>query len=130
MQIESINIIYPNVENMIVVPLTERMEIIISIQVFLISRMNFDYTKKGGKESFSSKTKASISRIQTKTTRMEIIMGIHVYLISRMNINYKENGLKKRFSWKSRLQYRVSKCREHDCSANKQIRSINITYPN
>ena len=36
-QIKSINIVYPSAENMIVVPITKRMEIIIDIQVFLIS---------------------------------------------------------------------------------------------
>ena len=36
-QIQSINIMYPNKENMIVVPITKRMEIIMSTQVFFIS---------------------------------------------------------------------------------------------
>ena len=49
LQIRSINIMYPNVENNIVVPITKRMEIIMSIQVYLLSRMNFDYKENGGK---------------------------------------------------------------------------------
>ena len=48
---------YPNVENMIVVPVTKRMKIITSIQVCLISQMNINYTKNGGKQSFSCKPK-------------------------------------------------------------------------
>ena len=36
LQIQSINIVNPNVENMIVVPITKRMEIIMSIQDCLI----------------------------------------------------------------------------------------------
>ena len=34
---------HPNEGNMIVVPITKSMEIIMSIQVYLISQMNFDY---------------------------------------------------------------------------------------
>ena len=36
LQIQSINIVYPNLGNMIVVPITTRMEDIVSIQVCLI----------------------------------------------------------------------------------------------
>ena len=50
-QTQSINIMYPNVENMIVVPITKRKEIIMNIQVCLISFMNFDYEKNGGKNA-------------------------------------------------------------------------------
>ena len=63
LQIQSVNIVYPNMENKIVVPITKEIEIIMSIQVCLISRMNFDYKENGGKKSFSCKSKASISCI-------------------------------------------------------------------
>ena len=43
---------YPNVESMIVVPITKIMEIILNIQVYLISQMNFDYEENGGKKLF------------------------------------------------------------------------------
>ena len=43
---------YPNVENMIAMPLTKRVEIIMSIQVCLISLMNFDYKENGGNRAF------------------------------------------------------------------------------
>ena len=56
-QIQSINIIYPNVENVIVVPITERVEIIANIQVCLISWINFDYMKNRGKKAFLANSK-------------------------------------------------------------------------
>ena len=51
-QIRSINIMYPNVENLIVVLIRKRMEIIMSIRVCLISRKNFDYKENGKKKAF------------------------------------------------------------------------------
>ena len=39
-------------KNMIVVPINKRMEIIMSIQVCLISRMNFDFRENDGKKAF------------------------------------------------------------------------------
>ena len=41
---------YPNEESMTVVPITKRMEIIVSIQVCLISWMNLDFEENGGKK--------------------------------------------------------------------------------
>ena len=43
---------YPNEENMIVVPIAKIMKIITSIQVFLITRINFDYEKNGERKAF------------------------------------------------------------------------------
>ena len=57
---QSINIVYPNMKNMIVVPITKGMDIIMSIQVCLISWMNINYKENGGRNSFSCKSKASI----------------------------------------------------------------------
>ena len=57
LQIQSINIMHPNKENMIVVPITKRMEIVISIQVYLNSQMNFDYKESGGKKAFLANPK-------------------------------------------------------------------------
>ena len=42
---------YPNEENMIVVVITKRMEIVIGIQVCLNSWMNIDYKENGGKKA-------------------------------------------------------------------------------
>ena len=54
---QNINIMYPSMENMIVVPLTKRMEIITSLQVHIISWMNFDYSKNSGKKVFLANPK-------------------------------------------------------------------------
>ena len=48
---------HPNVENMIVMPIKKRMETIMSIQVCLISRTNFDYKENGEKKAFLANTK-------------------------------------------------------------------------
>ena len=56
-QIQSINIAYPNVENMIVVPIKKRIEIVMSIQICLISRMNFYYEENGAKKALFAKPK-------------------------------------------------------------------------
>ena len=47
---------------MIVMPVAKRIEIIMSIQVCLISRVNIKYKGNGGKETFSCKSKA-LSRV-------------------------------------------------------------------
>ena len=53
----------PNRENMIVVPITKRKDIIMSVQVCLISQINFDCKENNGNKIFSWKSKALISRI-------------------------------------------------------------------
>ena len=57
LQIKIIGMMYPNLENMIVVLITKKMEIVISIQLCLISRMNFDYKENGGKKAFFANPK-------------------------------------------------------------------------
>ena len=49
---------------MIVVPITIRMEIIMSIEVCPISWVNINFMENGGKKSFSCKSKALISCAQ------------------------------------------------------------------
>ena len=44
---------YANKENVIIVSITKRMEIITSVHVCLISWMNFNYSENSGKKSFS-----------------------------------------------------------------------------
>ena len=68
LQFQSINIMYSNVGNKIVVPVTKRIEIIMSVQVSLISQVNINYLENGGKRNFSYKSKASISYIPTWKT--------------------------------------------------------------
>ena len=43
---------HPNEENIIVAPITKRMDIIMSIQVCLISQININYKENSGKKSF------------------------------------------------------------------------------
>ena len=57
LKIQSINIMYPNMENMIAMPITKIMEIAMGIQVCLISWMNFDYEDTGGKKAFLASPK-------------------------------------------------------------------------
>ena len=52
-----INIVYPNAKNMIVVPITKIMEIIMSIQVCFISWMTINYKENGEKKSFLANLK-------------------------------------------------------------------------
>ena len=74
---------------MIVMPITEGIEIIMSIQVCLISRMNINYKENGEKKSFSCKSKnINIMYPNEKNVivvpiikRMEIITSIQVCLI-------------------------------------------------
>ena len=104
MQIQSINIVYPNVENMIAKPITKRMEIVMGIQVNLISWMNFDCKENSGKKAFLANPSINIMypnvenlTVAPITKTMEIIMCIHVCPFSRMNSDYMENGGKKSF---------------------------------
>ena len=57
----SINIVYPNRGNHDCSAIMKGMEIIISIQVCLISQTNINYRENSGMKSFSCKSKASVS---------------------------------------------------------------------
>ena len=48
---------YPNVENMIAMPITKRMKIVMGIKVCLTLLMNFDYKENGGKKAFIANPK-------------------------------------------------------------------------
>ena len=48
---------YPNEEKIIVVPITKRMEIVMGIQLCLVSWMNFDCKENGGKKAFPTNLK-------------------------------------------------------------------------
>ena len=52
-----INIVYPKVKKMIIMPITKRMEINTSIQVCVISWMNFDHKENSGKKAFLTNPK-------------------------------------------------------------------------
>ena len=57
---------YPNEENMILVPMTKGIEIIMSFQVCLISLMNINYKENNGKKFF-----LQIQNINIMYTNME-----------------------------------------------------------
>ena len=114
-------------ENMIVLPITKKIEITMSIQVCLISWMNFDHMESGGKKAFLANPSLNFvypnmeNMIVVPITKiMEIVMSIHVHLISRMNFNYTESGVKKAFFANPKQQYCASQCGELDCHANKK----------
>ena len=50
---QSVNIMHPNEENIIVVPITKKIEIILSIDVCPILRVNINNKDNGGKKNFS-----------------------------------------------------------------------------
>ena len=85
------------------------MEIIMSIQVYLISWMNTNYKENSGKKAFVANPRHQYPVSQcgerdcnAHNKKMEIIMSIQVCLILWVNANYKENGGKKRFYCKSK----------------------------
>ena len=57
LQIQSANVVYPYVENKVVMPITKGMKIIMSIQVCLNSWKNFDYKENGRKKAFLTNPK-------------------------------------------------------------------------
>ena len=57
LQIQNLNIMCPIMENMIAMPITNRMETVVGIQVCLISWMIFDYKENGRKKAFFLKSK-------------------------------------------------------------------------
>ena len=100
---------YTNEENIIAAPITKGIEIIMGIQVCVISWMNINYKEGGGKKLFMQFQNINImypkekNMIVVPTTKwMEIIMIIQACLISWINIDYKENGRRKSFSCKSK----------------------------
>ena len=81
------------------------MEIIMSIQVSIISRINFDYEENGGeKKPFLQIERTNIlcpnvenMIIVLLRKRMGIITSIQACIFSWINFNYMENGGKRSF---------------------------------
>ena len=63
LQAQSINTMYSNEKNMIALPITKRMQTMMSVPVCLIPWMNINYKENGGMNSFSCKSKVSTSCI-------------------------------------------------------------------
>ena len=97
--IQSFNIMCPNMESMIVVPIIKKIVIIMSIHVYPFWQMNFDYKENGGKRGFSFKTKASILFIWIRRiclwcqmmNVMEIITSIRICLFWHIKFDVMEN---------------------------------------
>ena len=114
---QSIKIVHPNVENMILVPITKRMEIITSVQVCLISWMKFDYNENSGKKSIFLQFQSlhivypneENMIVVPRTKRITIVMSIQDYLIHGWMLDTRKMVERK---------------------ALLQIQSINIMYPN
>ena len=115
LQMESIKFMCGNVENLVVVAIRKKMEIIMSIQVCFISKMNFDYTKNGGNKSFSCKSKDQYCVSQSGehycSTNNKKNGDYYEYLRfspSWVNVSYKENSGKKSFIANPKHEYCVS----------------------
>ena len=124
-------------ENMIVVPITKKMEIIMSIQVCLISGMNINYKENGGKKRFSCKSKASISCIPVRKTwlscpltkkmrllRVSKFVSFHEWILIIRKIEEK-----KAFLTNPKPEYRVSYWGGHDCSGHNKTNGDFYEYP-
>ena len=66
---------YPDRENMIVVPITKRIDIITRIYVCVISWMNFEYKRNGGSINIVYANGENMILVPT-TKGMEIIMSV------------------------------------------------------
>ena len=85
---------------MTVVPIMKRMVIIMTIQVYLISRKNFDYKENGRKKAFLANPRQQYRASHcgehnchaNNKKKIETVMSIQVCLISWMNIDYMKNG--------------------------------------
>ena len=101
-------------KNMITVPTIKRIELIMSIQVCLITRMKSNYMKNSGKKNFSCKSKASRSCIPTWITwcSAHYKKNADYYEYSSLSHFVNEFWLR----WKEKLFL--------------QIGSINIVHPN
>ena len=94
LQIQSINIMYPNEENMIVMPITKRTKMVMSIQVCVISWKNIDYEEMVEKKALHATPTHQYRVCQygehdchANKKKNGDILGIQVYLRSRMDFD-------------------------------------------
>ena len=113
---QSINIMYPNGDNMFMDANHKMNGNYYEYQCLLIRWMNFDSMKNYGMKIFSWKTKALLSCTPMRTTclwgpatkKMEIIMSIHVISFDRWTLILWKMVEGKAFLGKPRHQYHVS----------------------
>ena len=99
-----------------------------SIQVCLISWMNFDYEENGGKKHFSCKSKALISCIQygkhgcsaQSKKKWRLLWDPMFLSFHWWTLIIKEMVERVAFLANQRHQHRVSLCGKHGCSAQAQ----------
>ena len=131
------NIVHPNAENMIIVPIRKSMEVIMSIQVCHISLININYTKKGGKNSFLINLKHQYRVSQSG----ERDCGAH----NETNGDYNEYSSlshftdetliirkmeqRKAFLSNPKHQYLASQSGEHDCNTHNEKNRDYNEYP-
>ena len=136
LQIQSINIVHHIIENMIAMPITNKMEIVMGIRVYLISWMKLIMRTMVERKLFFQIQSINIAYPNVEnmivgpiTKRIEIVMSIQVCLFSRMNFDYEENGGKNALLANPKHQYRVSQCEKHDCNADNKKNGDCYWYP-
>ena len=132
----SINIVSLIVENMIAKQITKRTEIVMGIQVCLISLMNFDYKEIGGKRAFltNQKHQYHVSQCENKIV-MPITKEWSLLWLSKF-VSFLEWTFIKRkmverkaFLANPKHKYRVSYYAEHDCKASNKKNGDCYWYP-
>ena len=72
--------------NMTVVPKTKRIEIIMSIQVYLISQMNFDYKENSGKKTFFLQIKSITIMYPNKVNMIVVPIAKRIEIIASIQV--------------------------------------------
>ena len=121
---------------MIAKTITKRMEIVIGIQLCLISLMNFDYKENGGKRALlvNQKHQCHVSQRGEQDCHTNNKKNGDYYKYRSLShlmdeFGYKENGRKNAFLANPKHQYRVSQCGEQDCQANNKKSGDYYKYP-
>ena len=122
-------------ENMIAMPITKRTEIVMGIQVCLISWINLDYKENGGKKAFLANpnhqhhvSQCGEYDCHTNNKRNGDCYKHPSLSHFTMNFDHEENGGKKAFFANPMHQYSASQYGEHDCPANNKKNTNDYGY--
>ena len=136
LQIQSINITYRNKENMIVVPLTKRIEVIIGLQVCLFSQMSFDIRIMVERKAFLAipKHQDRISQWEehdcsANNERWSLLQVSEFVLFHGWSLIIKKIVERKGFLANPKHQYNLSQWGEHDCRAQNKKNGGYYGYP-
>ena len=136
MQIKNINIMYPNKENIIVVPITKRMKPIMSTHVCLISWRNINYKENGKKKAFLANP--NINTVYPNVENMIVVPLIKKWRLLQVSkfVSFHRYALvirkmleRKAFLANPKHQYRVSQQGKHDCYAHNKKNGDYYEYP-